>query len=151
MNVGRPIFPLGYKNVPSEVFDLSPDQEHRLRSDGFSWAFDSRALAFGDSTAGRENRLDVVLVKIEEDGNTSTFTRAVPVEQVCKNPNAHLTITGTEIGPELGGDRLVRLRFRDTSFACKPNSLDLRASDFQPATTEVHQLRHMLKSIVVPR
>jgi hypothetical protein len=148
-DVGKPVFPLGYQNVPSETFTLTPDQEHRLGSDGFSWASDSHALVFGDAIASREGALDAVLIKIDETGGSSAFTHAVPVQEVCGAPS-YLTITHADFGPDLGGDRVIRLDFRSHG-SCKPNSLEMHSSDFQPAKLEIFQRRHQLKSVVVPQ
>jgi hypothetical protein len=142
-DVGRAIFPLGQKNLAGDNIGVPENQQHSCRSESFLWAPDSRAVAFADSVQGK---LSIVLVGVDENGNTTASVRTISIAEVC-GPATHegslpsLDITASELEVEQSGDRSIHLGFLTGMVPnCELKKVDLHLEDFQPAKTEVHVL-----------
>ena len=152
-NVGIAIFPLGQKNLNGDHIGVPDSQKHSFKTNAFLWAPDSRAIVFADILQGK---LSIVLVTLDENGNTKGLVRPVSLSEVC-GPTAQngdlplLDDAASAVESDQGGDRLIHLVFITGMVPdCDPKKLDLRLGDFQQAATEVPVLRKPThKAIVV--
>lgn len=125
---------------------LPAEQQHGYGSE-FSWAPESRAIAFGDSV---QQKLSIVLVSLDDRGNSDASVYPVSLAALCIPPalgNYLLKIQRIEVG----NDRPMHIYFWSGDQTCPPKSLDIRSSDFQPAKTGIHVRPKQKHSVMDPQ
>jgi hypothetical protein len=134
MDVGSPIYPLGWKNESGDNLGAPDGQRHGHKSP-FFWAPDSRAIVFTDIF--QEDKADVVLVTINDEGATTASIYPYSAME-CKGEDAKAMSKqaqpAVEFGPQQGTDLPIFLKFQ--SAGCTPMTLQLRRDSFRPAKRE---------------
>jgi len=139
---GKVIYPAVPNSAPFDNLGLPDNLIHHFRVDSMHWAADSGALVFADSVL---NQLSVVWVRVGSDGAFTTYVHPVATAEVCAAPPSEhpdtlaLAMSGAEIISGPGIPNEIHAQFRDgVGGACKPKTLVLHESDFNPAELEHH-------------
>jgi hypothetical protein len=77
-NVGQPVYPADTGEASRENTGVAEDQAHRLTSQGFFWASNSRRFIFADEHSGR-----VALVMVGVEGSGRVTAKAADISRLC--------------------------------------------------------------------
>jgi hypothetical protein len=149
-DVGAVIFPLGINDASVDTVGLPDEQVHYLVS-GYSWAPDSRAIAFVESTPAIPRQ--AVLVTLDGQGGSTAFVHPLSNAEMCGPGFAGepegMQVKSIEVGPSQAGDRLVTADFKPYNPSCLTHTVQLHQSDFQPAKPEVHEVEAPGKPLII--
>ena len=136
-DVGRVIFPVGWKNTMWDTGDIPNDRMHSSGSLSFGWSADSHMVVFGDIL---HNRFSVIAAIIDNDGSTKAYEHPVTVPQVCGRPVSRdfgVFLEHPAITKEGDAQYTINANLRPMPGVCEPQSLKLRfPDDFTVSTAE---------------
>lgn len=144
-NVGRAIFPAGWKNAMFDTGDIPKDRLHSSGSLSFDWSADSHMVVFGDIL---HNDFSVIAVIFDNDGSTKAYEHPVRVPQVCGKPVSQdfgIFIEHAAITTEGDGQYAIKTNLRPTPGVCEPQNLKLRFPDDFTASTVEKSFEHHFK------